>query len=373
MKRILNNLWLQLLLGLIVGIIGVIAAFPLAILLSIKYAGFGFGGGDNSPITITFAAVLFLLTFTFPIIVWFFLNRYGDLKSASNKIRTSTFLLFLSVPLWAYVGWQVTSKVQTANQDYHAVRDRCLIKDGINTETVADRIFEFECKNGIMNGFTRVYNAQGVLVFEGTNLGGQLNGIATSYSEGGQVYSVTTYKEGEMDGIEVYYGANGSTSSYIINDHGQAQWIYHQMPEKFYNVYNDLDLESQRIICKNQGTDFVQKYSFSCQNELINGEFIRYGHISFRVTMTNGIPDGIYEKFIDGKLDSHLEFKNGVLHGTVQQFFSDGTLEYEGQYQDGLQEGIFRRYDYEGNLESEVVFKDGKLIKINTFATVPRP
>jgi len=156
-------------------------------------------------------------------------------------------------------------------------------------------------------------------------------------------------------------------------EQGKTQSIYHQIPEQFYNVYNDLDLESQRIKCKNQGTNLVQDYSFSCQNGLVNGEFIRYGHVSFQVSMTNGIPDGIYEKFIDDKLESHLEFKNGKLEGKVQQFFSDGKLAYEGQYQDGLQQGIFRRYDYEGNLESEVVFKDGKLIKINKFAPVPRP
>ncbi len=378
MKRILDNLWVQLLLGLIAAILGVMVAFPLAILSYIQYTGFelffGLGhSGDQSPVTFGIAAILFLLTFTFPIFVWLFLNKHGKLKSAHSYVRIPSFILFLTLPLWLYMGWQASSKVQTAYKDYHAVGGRCTIRDGINRETIGDRTYEVECKNGVVNGFTRVYNAQGVLVFEGTNINGKLNGTGTSYDDNGKVSRVTAYKEGEPEGTEVFYDPNGSTKLYVIHEQGRAQQIYFQMPEQFYNVYDDLDLESQRIICKNQGTNLVQQYSFSCQNGLINGEFIRKGHVSFRVTMTNGIADGIYEQFMDGKLKSHLEFKNGALDGKVQQFFSDGKLEYEGQYQGGLQQGIFRRYDYEGNLESEVVFKDGKLIKINKYAPVPRP
>ena len=72
---------------------------------------------------------------------------------------------------------------------------------------------------------------------------------------------------------------------------------------------------------------------------------------------------------MDGKLESHLEFRNGKLEGKVQQYSIVGKLEYEGQYKDGLQDGIFRRYDDQGNVESEVVFERGKLVRINKFST----
>ena len=376
MRRIFANIWLQLFLGLIVGILGVIIAFSLTIILSIKYSGLGLGGGDGSPITFIFAAVFYILIFTFPTMVWIVLNRFGRLKSKSLGVELGILILFVTLPFWMYLGWQTSSRIQTASEKYHAVRDPCIIKNGINRKPLGDTTSEFECKDGVLNGFTRTYNAQGILIFEGVKLQGKWNGIATSYYDDGKVNFVTTYKEGEKEGVEVFFNPNGSTDLYIINHQGSTQWVYYSIPEKYYNVSNALDLESQRIICQDQETNFVKQYSFHCQNNLVHGEFIAYdanGNVFFKVKMTNGFPDGIYEKFIEGQLQSHLEFENGKLVGKVQQFFSDGTLQYEGQYVNGLQEGIFRRYDSEGNLESEVVFKNGKLIEISTSPPMPRP
>lgn len=381
LKRILGNTWLQLVLGLIAGVIGVIVSYPLAILFYIKYAGFelffGMGdSGDYSPITFVFAAVLFILTFTFPTFVWFFLNRFGNLKAANKKIRTATFLLFVTLPLWIYLGWQTSSKVQTAAEKYYSVRVPCVIKDGVNTETRGETTKEFECKNGVLNGFTKTYNAQGVLVYEGIHSDGKLNGTEIVYYDDGKVKISTTFEHGEKQGPEVFYNGDGSTSLYIINDQGKSHQVYYQSPERFYNVYNSFDLESQKILCKNQGTDPAQYYSYSCRNNLINGEFIRYdskGNVFFRAKLTDGVLDGIYERFRDGKLVSHLEFKNGRLDGKVLQYSIEGTLEYEGQYKDGLQDGTFRRYDYQGNIESEVVFESGKLVTIIKFYSLSQP
>jgi hypothetical protein len=58
MKRIFSNIWLQLFLGLIVGVAGVIVSFPLAMIFLIKYAGlFGGAGGDQSLLTLTIALI----------------------------------------------------------------------------------------------------------------------------------------------------------------------------------------------------------------------------------------------------------------------------------------------------------------------------
>lgn len=380
LKRILHNFWLQLFLGLIAGIIGIVLFYPLAILFAIKFAGFTSfdigSGGDKSPITFTIAAAFAILTFTFPTLIWFFLDRFGNFKSPTKNIRITTFILFATLPLWTYLGSGIFSKVQSAYKDYRSVRDTCIIKDGINRKTTGEITQEFECKNGVFNGFTKAYNSQGILVYEGTYLDGKPNGTGTSYYEDGKVSRMTTYKGGEQQGVEVFYNEDGSTSLYVINDQGKSQQVYYQTPEKFFNVYHDLDLESQKIFCKNQATNLVKYYSYSCLNNVINSEFIRYdskGNVFFRVKITNGVLDGIYEKFIDGKLESHLEFRNGKLEGKVQQYSIEGKLEYEGQYEDGLQDGIFRRYDYQGNVESEVVFEHGKLVRINKFSTSSQP
>ena len=381
MKRILNNLWLQLLLGFIAGILGVVITFPLAILFYIKFAGFELffdtgSSGDGSPITFLIAAVFFILTLAFPTLVWFFLNRVGNLKSASNNVRTTSFILFATLPLLLYFGREAFSKVQsakyTADENYHAVRDPCVIKDGVNKEIVVKTRNEFECKAGVLNGFTKTYNAQGILIYEATYLNGKLNGTETAYYDNEKVRSIINYKDGNREGIYTLYHEDGNTDLYVIYDQGKTRWVYHQSPEVYFE---GPDLKTQKIYCERQGKPAFQNTSYTCLNNVINGEYIRYGPnggVVFKENFVNGVLDGTYEKFIyqnsaNGKLYAHLEFKNGKLDGTARGYsFEEGILEYEGHYTNGLQNGFFRRYNRQGNVESEVVFERGQLVKINT-------
>ncbi len=396
MKRILGNIWLQLFLGLIVGIIGVIVAYPLAILFYLKYAGFELffdtgASGDHSPITFAIAVIFGIIAITFPTLIWFFLHRFGNLKSASVVIRAVTFIIFATLLLSVYFGRGTFEKVQTAYKDYRSVRDACIVKNGINKKTTGEFTQEFECKNGVYNGFTRTYNSKGILVSEGTFLNGRLNGTGTSYYDSGKVRSITTYKDGDKEGLEVNYNEDGSTNFYVMNSQGKAHSVYFQSAEILGHLDGYLDLKTQNYFCEHRGEPSFKYYSYTCLNNVINSEFIWYdpkGNVLERENFINGVPDGtyeefksgklfihlefkngrldgIYEQYSDGKVFKHLEFKNGKLDGKIQQYSPGGALEYEGQYKDGLQEGIFRRYGYEGIFVSEVVFEHGKIVKIN--------
>ena len=371
MKGTFRNSWLQLILGLVAGIIGIVVSYPLAILFLIKYAGFssfGFGSsGDNSPITFAIAAVFGILIFTFPTLVWLFLYRFGSLKTVSQGKKISTFLLFATLPLWVYLGWGTFSNLQNVYAGYRSIRDGCIIQTGVNRKTTGENTSEFECKNGIYNGFTRTYNSQGIMIYEGSYLDGKLNGTQTVYYGDGKINIQTTYRDGEKEGTEIYYNEDGSIYLYVAPAQGKSRQVYYQRPEKYFRL-NDFDLENQNFYCQNQGMDSLKNYRYTCLNNIINGEFMKYdsrGNAALRIKFTNGVLDGICEQFIDGNLYIHLEFRNGKLEGKAQLYSPEGNLEYDGQYVNGLQNGTFRMYNDQGNIVSDVVFEYGKLVKIN--------
>lgn len=369
MKRILNNFWTQLFLGLIIGILGTAISFVLMLNFSIKYSGFSFfdigSSGDKSPLTFAIATVFTILTFTFPTLIWFLLNRFGSLKTVSKKIRIIVFILFATLPLWTYLGLGTFSGLQIAYKNYRSVSDICIIKNGVNKMTVGENTKEFECKNGAFNGFSKTYS-KGILVYEGVYLNGKRDGTENVYYDDGNIKITTNYKNGVKDGTEIFYNEDGNTSLYIINEEKKSNQVYFQIPEK--NLDSEITLESQKFFCKNKEKYLSKNYNYSCLDNVVNGEFIKYdskGNLMLKVKITNGVLDGIYEQFSNGKPYIYLEFRNGKLEGRSYKYSTEGNPEYEGQYTNGAQAGIFRRYDYKGNVESEVVFENGKIVQIN--------
>jgi antitoxin component YwqK of YwqJK toxin-antitoxin module len=277
--------------------------------------------------------------------------------------------------LWLYFGWEAFSNAQsaarTANENYHAVRDLCIIKDGVNRQNIGRTTKEFECKDGVLNGFTKTYNAQDTLIYEAHYLNGKLNGTETAYYDNGKVRSIINYKDGNREGVYILYKEDGNTDQYMIYEEGKTRPVYYGEPEGGgYEGLDHLDQRRQKQYCENQGAPAYQGLRYSCVNNVINGEFVRYwpedGTVLLRANFVNGVLDGVYEEFRNGKLSKHFEFRNGKLEGTVQGYsWEEGILEYEGHYTNGLQNGIFRRYNHQGNVESEVVFEYGQLVKIN--------
>jgi antitoxin component YwqK of YwqJK toxin-antitoxin module len=226
----------------------------------------------------------------------------------------------------------------------------------------------------VLNGSTRTYNPQGMLIYDATYLNGKLNGTETAYFDDGNVRSIINYEDGEREGIYILYNEDGNTNLYLIYDQGKTRWVYYGAPEGGgYEGLGHLDQGTQKRYCENQGAPAFQGLRYSCANNVINGEFVRYwpedGMVILRANFVNGVLNGVYEEFRNGKLSKHFEFRNGKLEGTVQGYsWEEGILEYEGYYTNGLQNGIFRRYNRKGNVESEVVFEYGQLVRINKLA-----
>lgn len=367
MKKIFNHYWISILLGLIISILGIIAFGFLAFISILKHSGLPLlGGGDNSPITLILATIFVILVLTFPATIWFLLNKFVKFNKLSNKIKNVFFIIFVFLPLWTYLIWIISQLVVNKYNSYKSVTKACVIKNGINRFSEGKNTKEVECKNGTYHGIVRTYNSKGILINENHYLNGKKEGKQDSYNDNGKINSSSVYKKGVPDGADIIFNENGSTSHYSIKKGEESKTIYYSGTEDYY-LNKIIDLKNQELFCKNQDKYLSTNYSYYCLGNFVNGDFIEFdsrGQIIFKVKITNGIFDGVYEKFKEGKIQKHYEFKNGILDGRVFEYNND-TLKYEGQYVNGLQEGIFRRYDYKGNLESEVEFQNGIITKIN--------
>lgn len=103
MKKIVSNIYFQIIIGLITGAVGTVNFFKLSLASFIKYAGFD-SRGDRSPITFTVFIVSLVLTFIFPILIWIFLKKYSAFRSVTKAARIFLLILFASTPFLLYLG-----------------------------------------------------------------------------------------------------------------------------------------------------------------------------------------------------------------------------------------------------------------------------
>ncbi len=135
---------------------------------------------------------------------------------------------------------------------------------------------------------------------------------------------------------------------------------------------------------------FVAGHSQITQNDgyyfkngkLFTGTFEQHddtGQLTARISVKNGLPDGISEYYSGGKLVEKHSYRNGDKHGTWEQFENEkkiseaiyhkdkkhdkwliwdtnGTLRYEMYYKKGKKIGAWKMWDENGKLISEKTY-----------------
>ena len=85
-----------------------------------------------------------------------------------------------------------------------------------------------------------------------------------------------------------------------------------------------------------------------------------YKGINSEVTY-NESGDYIYKTmYLDGKVKQEMAIQNSYLNGDAYGFYPDGSTSYHIQYKDGLLHGSFKQYDQKGNIVQEFNFEEGK-------------
>ena len=214
-KIVLKNLFFQLIFGLTLGIFLSYISSILVRIFVFKYGGLDFFDlvipGNKSPFTLALIYVFTILEFGFPLAIFLLLAIRGSLKKHKKFIKFIFLLVFISVP---FLPTRILSGINNLKGyygHYQSVRTPCVIKNGVNKTTYSDGYNEFECENGVLNGFAKRYNAKGVLVSEKPYLNGEINGIYKEFYDSGNRHVFTHYAYGREQGPEIYYNEDGNT------------------------------------------------------------------------------------------------------------------------------------------------------------------
>ena len=95
----------------------------------------------------------------------------------------------------------------------------------------------------------------------------------------------------------------------------------------------------------------------------IEKEYYDNGALKYKIQKLNNTIDG-YAKYwdIEGNLINVVNYSNGVLHGSWEEFYSNGKIKYTLNYQYGLKDGYERWYYNNGFKKSETLYKDNEII-----------
>ena len=95
----------------------------------------------------------------------------------------------------------------------------------------------------------------------------------------------------------------------------------------------------------------------------IEKEYYDNGVLKYKIQKLNNTIDG-YAKYwdIEGNLINVVNYSNGVLHGSWEEYYSNGKIKYTLNYQYGLKDGYERWYYNNGFKKSETLYKDNEII-----------
>ncbi|NME68418.1 toxin-antitoxin system YwqK family antitoxin [Flammeovirga aprica] len=76
--------------------------------------------------------------------------------------------------------------------------------------------------------------------------------------------------------------------------------------------------------------------------------------------------DGEYKRFFPGSDNLIVKsyYKDGVLHGTFQEFYENGQPHFIAHYKNGSQEGAYTSYYVEGMKKTEAQFKNNEMVDV---------
>lgn len=83
----------------------------------------------------------------------------------------------------------------------------------------------------------------------------------------------------------------------------------------------------------------------------------------FKKSQNSAAPlaDGIYRAYHpNGRIESEMTYKKGMLDGPYFSFYPDGKLHQEKFFKNGKLDGLFKAFDEQGILYFDICYKDGK-------------
>jgi antitoxin component YwqK of YwqJK toxin-antitoxin module/Tfp pilus assembly protein PilF len=239
--------------------------------------------------------------------------------------------------------------------------------------------------NGVKHGKYISYDFYGNKYLEGQYANDVKVGKWTWFYENGEVESIRNYLNGNLNGESNDYHEDGSLEAKMFYDYGKATgtWVsYHKNGKKsrvteYVNdlthgkrMFYDTSEKLQLIRFYNHGTLIGYSYLNKNSEELpmipLKNEtgkmtsFFDNGKVARELEYKNGDLINTYnEYFYSGQLESKMHFVDGNYDGVSSEYYSNGTLKSKKNYQMGVLQGLTKNYYENGKLKEEILYRNG--------------
>jgi antitoxin component YwqK of YwqJK toxin-antitoxin module len=224
-------------------------------------------------------------------------------------------------------------------------------------------IAHFNYSKGRLEGTTTYYHPSGSIKETKPYLQGNIDGFLTSYYTDGSIYKKTTYKKNTKEGNSITYWNNGAVSA-------TENFKENKLIEGSYYTHNNQLISSiykgvgtQIYLCENQTIHKIEYH-----NGVIEGsiqEFNQKNELIHCYHEKNGLKDGKEELFFANTQNKMLsiQWKKGKIHGITQTWYPNGNIESQKELSENKKSGLNLAWYENGQLMLIEEYENNFLLK----------
>jgi len=236
---------------------------------------------------------------------------------------------------------------------------------------------------------------------------GRQQGKLEKYYPDGKTHSTRSYKDGVLDGMSASWDAEGNLIGEAWYQNGQLHGKqFQKLPDGrsvvFHYEKNIRNGTHQIFYPVNKENEQVKALEVAFVNGKPDGDAAEYDMNGKLVSITpfkNGVKEGVvqafgskgnvlvkvmfqqdkkegpaFEYYPSGKLLTEADFAADQKHGAEKGYFEDGKLAHQSFYKEGKLHGLSQRWNENGVLVFEGEYKDGlRHGKLNKYSDQGKP
>ncbi len=218
------------------------------------------------------------------------------------------------------------------------------------------------------SGRAKVYDTEGVMVYEGYMENGLANGKGAQYSQTGDLVYKGEVENGKYKGHGEYYSASGIKiydGDFDNNSYDGEGKLFNDIGKIIYIGHFSVGQRSGTGVEYDPSTE-LRKYYGEYANNVRYGKGVEYDTDGETILYEGEFKDGLYggmgKLYLNGNLLYSGAFENGKYNGEGNLYdINTSSLKYSGEFKDGLYDGTGKLYDVNTSvIIYEGAFSNGK-------------
>lgn len=239
--------------------------------------------------------------------------------------------------------------------------------------------------SGTIEGNTKWYNPNNVLITEGNNVDGEREGLWKYYDQDGSLLKSIEYQSDQFHGNYITFYKNGKLKQEANYKYGDAQGLitnYYDNGNKESEItYLDDEKHGKMITYGYDGS--VQQYRYYDRGVLLSYSYLdktgkeiqpvpvskeettfsvyyQNGNKAVNQSRVQGLIHGEYKEYYpNGIMQLDSRYYYGDLTGPYTSYFPSGKKKVECNYLNDELEGVFTEYHANGNVKETITYRVG--------------